>query len=119
VQRQASDSLVHRHEPIATFRPLDERAQPIPDQPAATLGIPEVEPAVVHMQHQSAPRAEQPIRVIEDTLALFGPMDHAQGTEQASGIIKRLILQAAQIDDIRLEPLDGYAFPNGALTRLL
>src|SRR5438128_3157011 len=46
VQRQAGNSLVHRHRPVTASRPLDQRSLHVSDKPSATLRIPEVEPAV-------------------------------------------------------------------------
>src|SRR5262249_22666589 len=88
VQRQTDDPLMHRHEAIASCRPLNERSQQIPQKPAATLGIPEVEPAVVHVQHESATGAQKAIGMLEHALPLFYPIDHSQRAKQTSSIIE-------------------------------
>ena len=51
-------------------------------------------------------------------LPWFASVDHAQGAEQASGIIKRLVLHTSQIYNIGLKPLDGNAFSGRALACL-
>src|SRR5262249_33315355 len=50
VQRQVGTPLMHRHQAVAGSCPADQRAEGVADQPASSLRVPEVEPAVVDVQ---------------------------------------------------------------------
>jgi len=58
VQRQVGDALVDRHQAVSGEGLSEQSAKGVPHQPAPSLWVPEVEPAIVDVQHKpSAPAA--------------------------------------------------------------
>src|SRR5262249_17209308 len=102
MQQQPSAALVRWQRSISFFLFPEDRSPGIAKQPCPSLRVPKVKPAVMHVQDELSPWPKDTKSVGDDPSSLLGSRDHAQCTEQTSGVVEGLIRNALELHQIGL-----------------
>ena len=73
---------MHRHRPQALVRRHDEVAVPVAQEQSSPVPRPDVEPAIVDVQHEPAARPQQAMDVPEGAATRLGAGAHAERLKQ-------------------------------------
>jgi hypothetical protein len=94
-----------RHRAISRSIISANASKDVGEDPAPALPVTQVEPPVVHVQHELATRLQDAKHMAEHAATGHFSVDHPQCAKQAGGVVERLISNAIQLDKICLDAL--------------